>query len=72
VEAGDVIVRAGGADVDDVGDLRRAFSARTQDGKLRLDVVRQGNRRTLELQWEPVQWRVRAVEPRTRARRPAN
>jgi membrane-associated protease RseP (regulator of RpoE activity) len=64
IEAGDVIVRAGGAELDDVGELRRAFSAAHQEGKLRLDVIRQGNRRTVELQWEPMQWRARSPAPR--------
>lgn len=75
VQAGDVIVRAGDAAVRSVGELRRAMTAAGRDGKLRLEVMRQGSTRSVEMQWEPVRWRaavpdraerVRARQERTR------
>lgn len=51
LEAGDVIVRAGGQSVNDPEDVRRALM-RSEDGRTELEVVRQGRRRTLTLQWE--------------------
>lgn len=51
LEAGDVIVRAGGQGVDDPEDVRRALM-RSEGGRTELEVVRQGRRRTLTVQWE--------------------
>jgi len=48
LQGGDVIVRAGGRTVGSVADLRRAFG---QEGKVRLEVVRQGQRRQLDVEW---------------------
>ena len=62
--AGDVIVRAGGAQVDDVADLRRAFTE-AREGTLRLELIRQGQSRSVELRWEPAHIR-RMVAPRQR------
>ena len=70
VEPGDVILRAGDAEVDEVGDLRRALADAGSEGKLRVDLVRQGNRRSVDLQWEPTHWRV--VAPSARARQRAD
>jgi hypothetical protein len=76
VEAGDVILRAGGARMEGVADLRRAFGAASAEGRLRLEVIREGRARTLDMQWEPARWRVRSPEGRTRVetrqRRPSN
>jgi S1-C subfamily serine protease len=49
LQGGDVIVRAGGRSVGSVADLRRAFGER--EGKVRLEVVRQGQRRQLDVEW---------------------
>lgn len=49
LQGGDVIVRAGGRTVGSVADLRRAFGA--QEGRVRLEVVRQGQRRQLDVEW---------------------
>lgn len=51
LEAGDVIVRAGGRDVNDPEDVRRALT-RAQDGRVSLEVVRQGRRRELSMEWD--------------------
>jgi membrane-associated protease RseP (regulator of RpoE activity) len=51
LEAGDVIVRAGGQSVNDPEDVRRALM-RSENGTTEIEVVRQGRRRTLNLQWE--------------------
>jgi predicted metalloprotease with PDZ domain len=51
LQPGDVIVRAGGQGVDDPEDVRRALM-RSENGSTELEVVRQGRRRTLTLQWE--------------------
>ncbi len=48
--AGDVIVRAGGEDVADPADVRSAL-ARAGEGRVALEVVRQGRRRELSLEW---------------------
>jgi C-terminal processing protease CtpA/Prc len=49
LQGGDVIVRAGGRTVRSVADLRRAFG--DDDGRVRLEVVRQGQRRQLDVEW---------------------
>lgn len=51
LEAGDVIVRAGGREVNDPEDVRRALMEE-EDGSVALEVVRQGRRRELTLQWD--------------------
>jgi|GEM_PF-1580693 len=51
LEAGDVIVRAGGRDVNDPEDVRRALT-RAENGRVALEVVRQGRRRELTLEWD--------------------
>jgi S1-C subfamily serine protease len=70
LEAGDVVVQAGGRAVEDVGDLREAFSdadART----VRLTVVREGRRRELDVRWEaPNVRRFRTEERIQRRARP--
>jgi S1-C subfamily serine protease len=68
IEAGDVVVRAGDAEVGDVSELRRALTAAGGEGKLSLQVIRQGARRTVDLQWEPVRWRVQRPDARERRR----
>lgn len=50
LQAGDVIVRAGGAAVEGPADLRRHLSARA--GSLPVQVIRQGRRNDLTLEWE--------------------
>jgi C-terminal processing protease CtpA/Prc len=52
LQGGDVIVRAGGRTVASVADLRRAFG--DDEGSVRLDVVRQGQRREVDVEWEGV------------------
>ena len=49
LQGGDVIVRAAGRPVGSVADLRRAFGDR--EGEVRLEVVRQGQRRQLDVEW---------------------
>jgi predicted metalloprotease with PDZ domain len=51
LEAGDVIVRAGGREVNDPEDVRHALMGE-EDGSVALEVVRQGRRRELTLQWD--------------------
>jgi predicted metalloprotease with PDZ domain len=63
LEAGDVVVRANGQAVEDVGDLREAFTD-ADDRTVRVEVVRQGARRTLEIRWErPEPRRFREIRP---------
>ncbi|HYW06689.1 MAG TPA: PDZ domain-containing protein [Longimicrobium sp.] len=50
LQAGDVIVRAAGAEVGTVAELRRAFT-RADDGRVRLEVIRQGARRSVDVEW---------------------
>jgi C-terminal processing protease CtpA/Prc len=61
LEAGDVIVRAGGREVNDPEDVRRALMGE-EDGSVPLEVVRQGRRRELTLQWEARE-RIREIVP---------
>lgn len=72
LEPGDVIVRAAGSEVNHPEDVRRALM-RGEDGRVALEVVRQGRRRELSLEWdgrerlmgrEMVPTRVRGREPR--------
>ncbi|HEU0055366.1 MAG TPA: PDZ domain-containing protein, partial [Longimicrobium sp.] len=51
LEGGDVVVKANGEAVETVSDLRRAFS-RGDDGQVRLEVLRQGRRREIDVRWE--------------------
>jgi C-terminal processing protease CtpA/Prc len=51
LEGGDVVVKANGETVETVTDLRRAVS-RDEDGRVRLEVIRQGRRRELDVRWE--------------------
>lgn len=73
LEAGDVIVRAGGRQVNDPEDVRRAFMGE-EDASVALEVVRQGRRRELTVEWDgrervirreigPVRARVRELRP---------
>ncbi|WP_420125341.1 PDZ domain-containing protein [Longimicrobium sp.] len=73
LEAGDVIVRAGGREVNDPEDVRRALMGE-EDGSVALEVVRQGRRRELSVEWDraervirreiaPVRARVRGPRP---------
>lgn len=50
LEAGDVIVRANGEAVESVRDLRRALFSGEGEGPGNLEVLRQGSRRTLEIE----------------------
>jgi S1-C subfamily serine protease len=70
LEAGDVVVQAGGRDVEDVGDLREAFSG-AEARTVRLTVVREGRRRELDVRWEaPAVRRFRTEERIERRPRP--
>ena len=51
LEPGDVIVRAAGRDVTDPEDVRRALM-RAENGRVALEVLRQGRRRELTLEWD--------------------
>lgn len=50
LQPGDVIVRAGGQEVGEPGDVREALN-RAEAGQVALEVVRQGRRRELSLEW---------------------
>lgn len=63
LEAGDVIVEVEGSEVHDVVEFRRAV-ARAEDGNVTLQVMRQGRRRELTMEWD----RVRPVRIRTAPR----
>jgi len=70
LEAGDVVVQAGGRDVEDVGDLREAFSG-AEARTVRLTVLREGRRRELDVRWEaPAVRRFRTEERIERRARP--
>jgi C-terminal processing protease CtpA/Prc len=65
LQGGDVIVRAAGRTVASVADLRRAFG--DDEGSVRVEVVRQGQRRQLDVEWEGVKRervRIRGIHPR--------
>lgn len=47
---GDVIVRAGGQEVANPEDVRRALN-RAEEGQVAVEVIRQGRRQTLSLEW---------------------
>ncbi|HYR07761.1 MAG TPA: PDZ domain-containing protein [Longimicrobium sp.] len=73
LEAGDVIVRAGGREVNDPEDVQRALRGE-EDGTVALEVVREGRRRELTLQWDGRERVIRRefgpVRARVRERRP--
>jgi membrane-associated protease RseP (regulator of RpoE activity) len=73
LEAGDVIVRAAGRDVNDPEDVRRALM-RGEDGRVVLEVVRQGRRREITLEWDGRERIIRReIAPtRVRTREPRN
>jgi hypothetical protein len=50
LQPGDVIVRAGGQEVEDPADVRDALN-RAEAGQVALEVIRQGQRRELSLEW---------------------
>lgn len=50
LQPGDVIVRAGGEDVEGPEDVRGALN-RAGEGRVALEVIRQGGRRELSLEW---------------------
>jgi membrane-associated protease RseP (regulator of RpoE activity) len=50
LQPGDVIVRAGGQDVEDPADVRAALN-RAEAGQVALEVIRRGSRRELSLEW---------------------
>ena len=63
LQPGDVIVRAGGEPVEDAEDVQRALR-RAREGRVVLEVQRQGRRREITLEWDA---RDRLIET-TRAR----
>lgn len=69
LEAGDVIVRAGGREVNDPEDVRRALT-RAEGGRVALEVLRQGRRRELSMEWRGGDRVIRReiAPPRARAR----
>lgn len=69
LEAGDVVVEAGGEAVESVGDLREAFFG-DEDGRVTLDVVRQGRRREVDVRWERGEMLRMRVGPGERMRVP--
>ena len=69
LEAGDVVVEAGGEAVESAGDLREAFFG-DEDGRVTLDVVRQGRRQEVEVRWERGEMRRMRVGPGERMRVP--
>ncbi|HEX2078773.1 MAG TPA: PDZ domain-containing protein [Longimicrobium sp.] len=62
LEAGDVILRAGGREVNGPEDVRRALMA-AEDGEVVLQVQRQGRRRELTLEWEARDRVIRTIRP---------
>jgi hypothetical protein len=50
LQPGDVIVRAGGQDVEDPADVRNALT-RAEEGRVALEVIRRGRRQELSLEW---------------------
>lgn len=50
LQPGDVIVRAGGEEVGDPADVRMALT-RAEEGRVALEVIRQGRRHELSLEW---------------------
>lgn len=62
LEAGDVILRAGGREVESPEDVRRALTA-APEGEVVLEVQRQGRRRELTLEWDARDRVIRTVRP---------
>ncbi|HEX6909400.1 MAG TPA: PDZ domain-containing protein, partial [Longimicrobium sp.] len=50
LQPGDVIVRAGGQEVEDPADVRNALT-RAEEGRVALEVIRRGRRQELSLEW---------------------
>jgi hypothetical protein len=61
IRAGDVIVRVGDATVDDTDDLTRAL--RERQGKVSIELLRRGNRRTVDVDIPESRNRLRFSEP---------
>lgn len=68
LEPGDVIVRAGGEEVEGPEDVRRALT-RADEGSVPIAVVRHGQRRELTLEWTGDRLFRREVRPAPRPRR---
>lgn len=51
LQAGDVVVRANGFQIERIGDLRQAVS-RARDRAVELDVIRKGQPRKLQMSWD--------------------
>ncbi|MBB4636227.1 PDZ domain-containing protein [Longimicrobium terrae] len=64
LEAGDIIVGVEGGVVQRPEDVRAALT-RDEDGSMMLNVVRQGRRREITLQWDPQRDWVRVLAPST-------
>jgi hypothetical protein len=62
LEAGDVILRAGGREVNGPEDVRRALMA-AEAGEVVLEVQRQGRRRELTLEWDGPNRVIRSIRP---------
>ncbi|HEU0301870.1 MAG TPA: PDZ domain-containing protein [Longimicrobium sp.] len=62
LQPGDVILRAGGREVDGPEDVRRALMA-AEDGEVVLEVQRQGRRRELTLEWDGRDRVIRTIRP---------
>ena len=70
LQPGDVIVRAGGESVEDPADVRAALN-RAEAGHVALEVIRQGRRQELSLEWTGdrfIQREIRVEPARVRAR----
>ena len=68
LQPGDIIVRAGGEQVEGPEDVRHALT-RAEDGRVEMEVIRRGDRRTLTLEWTGeglLRRQVRPVVPRVR------
>lgn len=67
LEPGDIIVRAGGEQVEGPEDVRHALT-RAEDGRVEMEVIRRGDRRTLSLEWTGERVIHREVRPLRPAR----
>lgn len=67
LEPGDVIVRAGGDAVSGPEDVRDALNG-AEDGRVSLEVIRQGGRRELSLEWTGERVFRREIRPAPRVR----
>jgi PDZ domain len=70
LEPGDIIVRAGGEEVEGPEDVRHALTG-AEDGRVELEVIRRGNHRVLTLEWtgDRMFRRELRTAPRPRTRR---